>query len=78
MCSSEKYDTLAGMKRWLPVTLVCILLLVIVMFAWVGHAQRLSVGEGLSFRFQPTSTTVVIEDQTPRRSLVFVDFFAGY
>jgi hypothetical protein len=45
---------------------------------WVRQASRGSMGEEASIEFQPTPAPTVIADPGPRRSLVLVDFFAGY
>jgi hypothetical protein len=65
------------MKKRLSLALAFILSLVIVMSAWVGHAQRPSVGEQAAFNIQPLPMSSA-EKILPQPNLVFVDFFAGY
>jgi hypothetical protein len=73
-----KSVTLGAMNKQWPIVLLLVLALVVIMAAWVRQETRISMGEEASLQLQPTAVPTVLADQGPRRSLVLVDFFAGY
>jgi len=70
--------TSAMKKKWRLVLFLLILLLAVAMSMWVKGAQRSSIGQALSFEPQPTVIPTVTKSVAPGRSLLLVDFFAGY